>query len=299
MLYQDWLTNYQHVERLGSDETDGLLDGWVEVQPKLDGANLTVAYSVEHGLIVATRNTTVSVGGNPPTGFRGAVEYALAHSGIIESLHEQCGDRAVLRGEWLVKHGVSYNKEAMNKFYVFDVQRLDGSYLPYDAYVVDMKRYGIPYVPRLAQLHCPTLEDVATLLPGGELGAAQREGIVCKRYDFVNQYGRTVWGKLEVEKPVRVKAERGPQEGEEAFAQRVTDAFVRKIILLVADSHEDTPNICHMGEVIGRAWHDMVQEELWHFIHKGKVGDFNFRAAQSAVSQAVRTYALAYYNGGS
>ncbi len=291
MLYGDFLTSYQHVERLGKDETDGLLNGDVEVQPKLDGANLTVAYDSEHGLIVASRNQAVSIGGNPPTGFRGAVEYAMAHNGIITYCHDT---GAILRGEWLVKHGTSYDKEALNRFYVFDVELL-GEYVPYDAYVADLKSLGVLYVPRLVRLHCPTLEDVATMLPGGELGAPQREGIVCKRYGFINQYGRTVWGKLVVEKPARARPERGPTEQEDAFAQLATDAFIRKLIALVAEGRGESPNVRHMGEVIGRAWHDLVQEEIWHFIHKGKVGAFDFRAAEHAVNQAVRTYALSYY----
>ena len=295
MLFSDWLTNYQHVERLGTDETDGLLNGWVEVQPKLDGVNLTVAYDQERGLVVASRTQVVSIGGNPPVGFKGAVEYVMAHDGITT----YCQDTgAILRGEWLVKHGTSYDKEALNRFYVFDVEMGGNYYLPYDTYAPELAALRVAYVPRLARLHCPTLEDVATLLPGGELGAPQREGIVCKRYGFVNQYGRTVWGKLVVEKPVRVRPERGPTEQEDAFAGLATDAFIRKIIALVAEGRGEPPNIRHMGEVIGRAWHDLVQEEMWHFIHKGKVGPFDFRAAERAVNQAVRTYALSYYQGG-
>ena len=35
-------TKYQHVERLGTTETDGILDGDVLVFPKIDGTNCSV-----------------------------------------------------------------------------------------------------------------------------------------------------------------------------------------------------------------------------------------------------------------
>ena len=54
MLYRD-ITRYQHVERLGKVEVNGLLDGEVYVQEKLDGANATVAM-VDGSVVLCSRN---------------------------------------------------------------------------------------------------------------------------------------------------------------------------------------------------------------------------------------------------
>src|SRR5467141_657509 len=77
------LGKYQHVTRLGDEEVEGILDGDVIVETKIDGANLTVACYKEHnGIIVASRNQIVYKEGMEKKGFQGAVEYVLNHDGI-------------------------------------------------------------------------------------------------------------------------------------------------------------------------------------------------------------------------
>jgi len=299
-LYGDWLYRYQHVERLGDDEVDGLLDGTVVVQEKIDGANATVAWDEDAGLLVCTRNRAISIGGEPPNGFRGLVEYVLAHDGIKELF--QSHPDWILRGEWLVRHSVVYPIEYMNKLYVFDVQLRDGSYIPWQEYKDVLSLFEIEMVPHIAVMENPTVADLVPLTQEPSLlGGGEREGIVAKRYDFVNCYGRTVWGKL-VSADFREKnklhfgaGHKEPVELQFAAAC-VTEHLVLKIIDKIRDERGSV-SVRNMPEILGRAWHDVFNEELWGFVKKHRVGKFDFRAARKLVERKTRDIALAYFNG--
>ena len=49
-------TKYQHVERLGTTETDGILDGDVLVFPKIDGTNCSVWLGDDGDVHCSNRN---------------------------------------------------------------------------------------------------------------------------------------------------------------------------------------------------------------------------------------------------
>lgn len=318
------LPKYQHVERMGHEDVEGLLDKEVYVQEKIDGANLTVALhhneTVINGenhhirsLVIASRNNALSVGGEPDHGFNGAVEYVLAHPGIVEYLRQF--PRRILRGEWLVRHSLNYDADKMGKFYVFDVQTpgmmttLDGDLIPvwyyidpYD-YEPDLAQYSIDFIKTQARgvLTLERLVELSTI-PSDYNLSITREGIIVKRTDFVNKFGRTTWGKIvtadfQEKKHLHTHSmKHDPQEMRFA-ALTVSRAFVVKTIHSVAENHSETPRIQHMGEVIGRVWHDIFQEELWDFVKKYKIQGFHFGDAQRCVTLKTRDIALAFYNG--
>src|SRR6266480_1590557 len=97
------LSKYIHIERLGHENVEGLLDGIVTVQTKIDGANLTVAwYPGDRGLVIASRNHTIHHSGTTVNDFAGAVTHILSDR-RIPSFVEDHPD-LILRGEWMVKH---------------------------------------------------------------------------------------------------------------------------------------------------------------------------------------------------
>lgn len=296
----DWfLTKYQHVERLGHDDVMGLLDGTVVVQEKLDGANFSVAKHPEKGLILASRNNVISVGGHPSTGFNGAIEYVLDHPGIAKVLEHH--PDWVLRGEWLTRHTINYEATKMKKFYVFDVQDRDGKYVPISQYAAVMELREILFIPALAEFTSPSLDQLTELTQGpGAYGAAQKEGIVVKRYDFVNKWGRTTWGKLvsadfrEANKIHMGATKHDPIEIQ--FASKVTDEDILKVIHKIRDA-AGTTTIKDMPQVLGRVWNDAFTDRLWSFVQKEHVKEFNFNDAKRLVDKKTREVALAYYNG--
>jgi len=295
------LTKYQHVARLSTDDTEGLLNGEIIVMPKIDGANMTIAWTEEDGHIIASRNSVKSVGGKPAVGFRGAVQYMLNHPGLME-----LSKQFIIRGEWLVKHTILYPSEIMNNFYVFDIQRYkDNSYVHPDEYIPLLIKHDIKYIPVLTRLTNPTPEELTKLVKGPsefqEL-SGQKEGIVIKRYDFVNRYGRTQWGKI-VDKDFRQKnkiAFNAPGKNVEievAFAATyVTQNLVLKTIEKIKTENDGEVNIKMMGQIIDRVWYDLFHEELWTFVKKRRVAEFNFRKARSICNDAIRDIALAYFN---
>ena len=294
------ISKYQHVSRLTNDETEGLLDGDVIVQTKIDGANLTIAWTEEKGHIIASRNNAKSVGGEPKNGFRGAVEYCLGHSGLM-TLSEQY----ILRGEWLVRHSMNYPKEYMQHFYVFDVQRYeDHSYLHPDEYVPLLIKYGIKHIPVLTRLSNPTIDELAKLAEGpDEFGAEQKEGIVIKRYDFTNKYGRTQWGKIVHEGfQLKNKLAFRPKNADDITIKFASETITEHLVLkIIAKIKAEDPNnditIRKMPQILGLAWYDVFTEELWNFTKKYKVKEFNFYTAKKLVEAATREIALAYFNG--
>lgn len=291
------LSKYQHVERLGHKEVEGLLDGDVIVQEKIDGANATVA-RCDGDLVIASRNQTLSTNGEPATGFRGLVEYVLK-SRIPEFVRKYSW---ALRGEWLVQHSLPYSKEAMGRFYVFDVQP-DKGYLHPDFYVPLLIEYGIDFVPVAARLTRPTIDELVNLTKMASVfGASHCEGIIIKRYDFVNQYGRTQWGKMihedfKVKNTLHFGAGKTDPAEVRFVANRLRNEMIEKTIHKVAADKQEDATVRHMAAVLGRVWYDLFTEELWDFVKKDRVGAFDFNAARKLVEQKTRDLALAYYNG--
>lgn len=328
------LGRYQHIERLGNEEVEGLLDGDVIVETKIDGANLTVAYYKEHhGIVIASRNQIAYKEDMEKKGFQGAVEYVLNHDGIQTAVYMGW----ILRGEWVAKmHNILYNKEIFGHYYVFDVQDISGNYIHPDVWMPKLKELGVQFIPILARLTRPTPEQLAELTKGpDEFGAQQKEGIVIKRYDYYNKYGRMTWAKLvskdfgEKNKLAFGASQQDPPELR-FVANIITTGFIMKTIHTIEDLKgvEKIP-IKTMPEVLGRVWHDAIMEELWDFIQKEslskqievecdrhacpapghgvdaleplkfkvRVNGFDFKAARRLSDEKTRTIALCYFNG--
>lgn len=177
-----------------------------------------------------------------------------------------------LFGEWLVPHTIrGYRVDAWRKLYVFDV--MEGErYLNYDEYYDELLKFEIPLVKCFERLEKPTLEDVTKLLDrctflmqDGQPG----EGIVIKRYDFVNRFGKTVWAKLvhpaakvatKLQRPITADsveiqiAEKflTAELVEKEFAKLAADGWQRKFI----------------PRLLGTVWHVFIVEETFNILRK-------------------------------
>lgn len=184
---------YQHIERLGNVEVDGILDGVCYVFPKLDGTNTSVYLNDAGEVEVASRNRVLNIHDDN----QGVCNYVLSQPKFKTYLEQHPNHR--LFGEWLVPHTIrGYRDDAWRKLYIFDV--MDGErYLTYDEYYDDLLNAEIKIVKCIDCLEKPTPEQIQSyldrctfLMRDGQLG----EGIVIKRYNFVNRFGRTTWAKL-------------------------------------------------------------------------------------------------------
>lgn len=196
---------YQHVERIDAEETEGLLDGVCHVFPKMDGSNMC-AYTEDGEVHTMSRNREIA----PPEPF---ASFVAANGNIGRFLRDFPGLR--LYGEWMVPHTVrTYVPEVWNRWFVFDVVaedrdatyewqgkalRIENGYIPYEDYAPVLEEYGIDFIPPLSVLDRPSVRDLERIADAGNtwmMAEGCGEGVVVKRYGFVNRFGRVSWAKV-------------------------------------------------------------------------------------------------------
>ena len=107
-----------------------------------------------------------------------------------------------LYGEFLVPHSLkTYEDDAWRKFYIFDVfDDTTETFIPYEEYQPVLEQYELDYIPVIATLKNATPEKLLDFLEKNVFlirdGCGYGEGLVVKRYDYVNKYGRTTWAKV-------------------------------------------------------------------------------------------------------
>lgn len=194
---------YQHIEKLGSSEVDGILNGTVYVYYKIDGTNGCIWLNKDGMLSFGSRNRELFWNADNADFLKSIVNDERTHDALLHYLHHH--PTHIIYGEWLVPHTLkTYNENAWKKFYIFDIYDTEtGKYVPYESYaeLFDERYPNLYYIPLLAKLENPTEEDLKKLLDstGNWLvkeNSGLGEGIVIKNYDFVNRYGRINWAKM-------------------------------------------------------------------------------------------------------
>ena len=275
---------YQHVERLDSDEVDGILDGEVYIYTKLDGTNAGVHY--DNGkVIVNSRKRELSEGKDNA----GCMVYVLSQPKFEQFFKEF--PNLYLYGEFLVKHTVkTYKDSAWRKLYVFDVVDLSNPenprYLSYEEYEPLLKKYNIEYIPLIAVLNHPSKEDILSYLDKTTFlqsdSKTPGEGLVIKHYGgWKNKYGRTTWAKIvrkEFLVSKKIHREVSPNEIEESIVEKFcTDAFIEKeLAKILEDIGTDNWDNKYIGRCLNSVYHELISEEAWHFVKKFKNPKIDF-----------------------
>lgn len=282
-------TKYQHLERLGTDETEGVLDGIVHVFPKLDGTNASVWFKDK--IRFGSRNRELSLESDNA----GFMAWGVNSPELVRFFHKH--PHLILYGEWLVPHSLkTYDENAWRKFYVFDVAVRVSSgeleYLPYDAYKDTLLVNDIEVIPPIAIIKNPNEENIFRLLEKNTYliqdGKGTGEGIVLKNYDYKNKYGRVTWAKVITNEFKKIHhLEMGAPlingtllDEERIISDYVTEDFVLKEKAKIELEHgEWRSNL--IPELLGRVWHCLITEETWNFVKKYKNPKVNFRLLQS------------------
>ncbi len=197
--------SYQHIEKLGTTEVEGILNGICYLTYKIDGTNGCIYLSDDaNELMFGSRKRELSL-------VNDNAEFVLnitKERGIKNSVYEDLFSylkkhpNYIIYGEWLVPHTIKrYDLDAWKKFYIFDVFDSESfKYICYDVWYGELKEYkSISIIPLIAKVENPTLDEIKLFL--NETGKylitdGLGEGIVIKNYDFVNKYGRTTWAKI-------------------------------------------------------------------------------------------------------
>lgn len=278
---------YQHIERLGSAEVEGILEGLCYIFPKLDGTNSQLWW--DNGLKAGSRNRELSVESDNA----GFYNWALTQDNILSFFQDHPDLK--LYGEWLVPHTLkNYNANAWRNFYVFDVIREDGSYVTYEEYLSLLTEYSIHCIPSVLIKSNPSLDDLQGLLSTNNYLVSEGigEGIVIKNYAYVNKYGRKTWAKLvadefKTQKGATVKdiSEQKPVEFQivETF---VTEAFVRKELAKIELVEPWSSKL--IPKLLNTVFHELIVEEMWNILKRFKNPKLNFKDLNSLTISKVK-----------
>lgn len=296
------MRTYDHVEALGNDEVEGILDGLVYVFPKIDGTNARVMLDEGGELVCGSKNRILALDADN----QGFMEWCTTEGRIalrnalsaLEAVHEP----VCLHGEWLVPHTLkTYRDDAWREFYVFDVFSYNQqSYLPYDAYLDPLLRFGIHAVPCMAVLEHPTVEKLLPFLDKNTFlikdGEGVGEGIVLKNYDWRNRFGRQPWAKIvrnEFKDTHRLNSApptiRTPSEAAIAIANRcVTQTLVDKELSRIKSDNPDASERTLIPRLLSTVFHCVVTEELWNALKKEGWPTVDFKRLRRLVEFRVK-----------
>lgn len=310
---------YDHVERFGHIEVADIEMGKVHVFPKLDGTNASVWLKDDGKLGFGSRNREITpIGDNQ--GFAAAMTEIAVDLMELLSQHPNW----VIYGEWLVPHTLkTYRPEAWRKFYVFDVYDAgEHEYVPYEyyaAYFVVLPDI-VQVLPPLCTIDCPSEAQLRAQVETNTYlvadGAGVGEGIVVKRYDWRNRFGRQPWAKVvrnefreQNARAFGVPEKDGEFQVEAAIAETYcTPEFVGKtrakvVVQIANETNTDlmSPDAQQLVEasyrarliprLLGVAFYDLVQESTWDALKKFKNPKIDFGLLQRHVTRLVKEYA--------
>lgn len=279
---ENMFTKYQHLEKHGNVEVKGIENGTCYIFPKLDGTNASIW--IENGEIKAgSRNRELTLE-NDNAGF---YAWVLKQDNIKEFLSKN--PNLILYGEWLVPHTLkTYINEAWNNFYVFDIYATNTKkYLDYKSLSFLCELYHVDFVPCIGKVvngnyeHFASFLDKTTYLIQGGKGIG--EGIVIKNYDFVNDFGNTVWAKIVCNefKSKHVKTMGAPiLTGEIAIEERIatkyiTETLCQKEYAKININNDWTSK--NIPQLLNTIYYCLINEEIWNILkeHKNPTIDFS------------------------
>ncbi|MEI6297833.1 MAG: RNA ligase family protein, partial [bacterium] len=262
---------YQHVERFGTVETNGIDNGMCYVFPKIDGTNAQLWWC--NVLCAGSRNRQLELD-NDNQGF---MEWAASQENIYAFFRAYPHLR--LFGEWLVPHTLNtYQKTAWRKFYVFDVM-LGEYYMSYDVYKPMLDEFDIEYIPPICRVENPGYDRlVAQLEKNGYLiedGQGTGEGVVIKNYEYRNKFGRQTWAKIVKNefKAAHAKVKVTELSEIKIIEQAIVDKYVTQSLCekehakINNETGWSSKNILQLLNVV---YYCLITEESWNFIKEHK-----------------------------
>lgn len=272
---------YQHIERLGSSEVDGILDGLVYVFPKIDGTNAHVWFDGEYHFGSRRRELSLD---NDNAGFMHEASKDLA---ILDLAKELEGYH--IFGEWLVPHSLkTYRDDAWRKFYVFDIVK-DGIHMKYEDAAWWCNAHGVDYIAPIRILKNPSYEHIERVLDENKFlikdGEGVGEGVVLKNYDFINKYGRQTWAKVVTNE---FKEKHNKEMGApissctKMVEEKICDEFLSDHLIQKTKAKIEVENDCwsskFIPQLLGRVYHDLVTENIWDICKKHKNPKIDFKS---------------------
>ena len=281
---------YQHIERFGTDEVDGIECGECYVFPKIDGTNSSLW--VDDGEIKAgSRNRELSLD-KDNAGFLEAIK----DDGRVKAFFAEYPTLRLF-GEWLVPHTLkTYRSDAWRRFYVFDV--MDGEkYLHYNQYKLTLEKHGLEFIPPICIVNNGTDETFIKALEKNTYliqdGSGVGEGVVVKRYDYINKFGRQTWAKIVTSefRERHTKTMGAPiLEGELTAERRYIDDFCTEALI-----EKEYAKIALEGwrsekipQLLGVCFNALVTECVWEAVKRYKYPKIDYKLLSRLCTERVK-----------
>ena len=285
---------YQHIERLGTDPVKDILNGTVYVFSKLDGTNTGIRLNEAGEISVNSRNRELSLIDDN----QGACAYVLSQEKFKKYFEKH--PNHYLYGEYLIRNHIKdYEVNAWKKVYIFDVVEYneDGTHrcLTYEEYMPLLKEFDIEYIPLIAKLENPTEEEILALqdkclflMQDDHIG----EGIVVKRYDFINQYNHHIWAKVVRQQYKVQKSQKQPVINSNVETQIIenlfTPEFIEKEYCKIINDNEGKWDSKLISKLLGVLWHTFIIEESWNIIKKYKNPTVNYKLLNRLATEKIK-----------
>jgi hypothetical protein len=283
---------YQHIERFGTDEVEGIEIGECYVFPKIDGTNSQVW--LEDGQVKAgSRNRELTLD-NDNAGFYNTI---INDERIKEYLNAYPEHR--LYGEWLVPHSLkTYRDDAWRKFYVFDVYVGDIP-MDYGTYKIGLDVFGIDYINPIRIIRNGGYEDFIKCLDENHFlikdGQGTGEGIVIKNYSYKNKYSRQTWAKIVTSefKEKHFKEMGAPITEAKPVELEITDKYVTPALVekefekIKVEQNGWKSQFIPM--LLGKVYYTLVNEEMWHIVKEFNNPRINFKTLNAMCIQKIKS----------
>lgn len=298
---------FQHVERFGLEETSYLLDEpRLVVQPKIDGTNALVVYNPEtKDVIPGSRNRFLTVQ-NDNEGFAKLVQDNFGNfSKALEEIFETfkttpfVPNYIVLYGEMTKNGTFLVEPKFLHKFFAFDVVAIIDNkkyYVQVEKVKDILDKNGINYVPSLAVPRSELLDidkfleknkDFSKFLMRPEFETG--EGFVIKSYSgHINQYGRTVWGKILYPKPKHTAKSKCLSDDmyTDILDNWFDEVFLEKEYLKYVSLYKDL-NIFKFANIVSR---EFIKEEISNIVFKYKFPVIDFSKLNALLTKKAKDF---------
>jgi hypothetical protein len=277
---------YQHIEKFGTLETNGIEFGECYIFPKIDGTNGSIWWN--DGVKAGSRNRELTLDNDNQEFYKWIFEDNQDNIRIFIEDHPHLR----IFGEWLVPHSLrTYRDSAWRNFYVFDVMNEDDEYLPYEEYKPLLEKYDIEYISPIAIIRNPTYESLIKELKNNTYlikdGEGTGEGIVIKNYDYKNKFDRQTWAKI-VESKFKEKhrKEMGApiKEVKQPIETKIVDKYVTEHLIekeyQKIVNEQDGWSSKFIPRLLNTVFYCLVKEENWNFVKEFKNPIVNYKTLQ-------------------
>jgi len=189
------LHSYPNVYQLGHKLVSNVLDGYVLVQEKIDGSQISFGIDNLGDLRIRSKNKEIDIE-HPNDMFRLAVEWIVKNRSNLQA-------GWTYRGEYLQKskhNTLAYSRVPRNNIILFDICDGVESYLPYSEVKAEAERIGLEVVPLIAEGELTEANILARkdewLSRESILGGTKVEGVVIKNYNVFTAEKKVAMAKI-------------------------------------------------------------------------------------------------------